>query len=135
MKNLYPDEIDDSIWFGEDMNGNGILDPNEDDGTESPPYDDMDGVLDKGIKDYLTVHSNTSTVNPNTASPEVLKIMMPERYEQILEERQFGHVGGNSSVFRLRSYGKYKGSTHVVEWVVTLAGANRYPAILKMYSL
>ena len=135
MKKLYPEEIDDTIWFGEDLNANGILDPNEDDGAENPPFDDMDGTLDKGIKEYLTVDSNTATINPNTASPDVLKIMMPENYEQILEERQIAHVSGNSSVFRIRSYGKYRGYTHVVEWVVSLGGGDRYPSILKMYSL
>jgi type II secretory pathway component PulK len=134
MKNLYPDEIDDTIWFGEDSNGNGILDPNEDDGFDSPPFDDMDGILDRGIKDFVTVDSGTDKINPNTASPQVLEIMMPDQYEQLIEERQFGPVSGNSSVFRIRSYGKYKGYTHVVEWVVTV-GRGSYPSVIRMYSL
>jgi len=135
MKKLYPDEIDDTIWFGEDMNGNGVLDPNEDDGNETPPLDDFDGVLDRGIKDYVTVDSGSATINANTASRDVLEIMMPDQFEQILSERQFGPVSGNSTVFRIRSYGKYRGYTHVVEWVVTVGGRGTYPSVIRMYSL
>ena len=135
MKKLYPDEIDDSLWFGEDMNGNGKLDPNENDGYDTPPFDDMDDVLDRGIKDFVTVDSGSDKVNGNTASRQVLEIMMPDQYDQIIEDRQFGPVTGNSTVFRVRSYGKYKGYTHVVEWVVTMSGSSKYPSVIRMYSL
>ena len=53
-----------SLFYGEDANRNGRLDPNEDDGAESLPNDDQDGVLDFGLRDYLTVSSrerNTQT--------------------------------------------------------------------------
>lgn len=43
------------ILYGEDTNQNGILDPNENDGNESPPMDNRDGRLDPGIVEYLTV--------------------------------------------------------------------------------
>jgi len=45
------------LLYGEDTNLNGILDPNEDDGDLSPPHDDRNGVLRRGLIDYLTVHS------------------------------------------------------------------------------
>lgn len=45
------------ILFGEDANQNGQLDPNEDDGGESLPWDDEDGVLSLGWISYLTLHS------------------------------------------------------------------------------
>ncbi len=48
--------------FGEDVNLNGVLDPNEDDGEESFPYDNRDGRLDPGILEYVTV----ATREPNT---------------------------------------------------------------------
>ncbi|MFO8008150.1 MAG: helix-hairpin-helix domain-containing protein [Candidatus Brocadiia bacterium] len=48
---------DPELLFGEDRNQNGILDPEEDDGDESPPHDDADGVLDRGIARYLTCRS------------------------------------------------------------------------------
>jgi type II secretory pathway component PulK len=45
------------MLYGEDINQNGILDPNENDGNQSPPMDNADGVLDFGILEYLTVHA------------------------------------------------------------------------------
>jgi len=45
------------VLYGEDLNRNGILDPNENDGEESPPSDNADGVLDFGILEYVTVFS------------------------------------------------------------------------------
>ena len=45
-----------AILYGEDVNRNGILDENENDGPESfPPYDNHDGTLDRGIAHYLTI--------------------------------------------------------------------------------
>ncbi|MEZ6187028.1 MAG: type II secretion system protein GspK [Planctomycetota bacterium] len=49
--------IDEAVLYGEDRNRNGLLDPGEDDGDRSFPPDDADGVLDRGLIDYLTVFS------------------------------------------------------------------------------
>ena len=46
-----------ALWFGEDVNLNGHLDPNEDDGDEQYPPDNHDGRLDHGMRQYFTVHS------------------------------------------------------------------------------
>lgn len=43
------------ILYGEDINMNGVLDPNENDGDETPPADNSDGFLDYGILEYVTV--------------------------------------------------------------------------------
>ncbi len=43
--------------YGEDLNRNGLLDPNEDDGNASPPLDNADSVLDRGWAAYLTIYS------------------------------------------------------------------------------
>lgn len=43
--------------YGEDVNQNGILDPNENDGNQSPPMDNADGILDFGIIEYLTIYA------------------------------------------------------------------------------
>lgn len=51
------------ILYGEDANRNGLLDANEDDGDETPPDDDRDGVLDVGLYRYVTVWSRTPNVN------------------------------------------------------------------------
>lgn len=45
------------LLYGEDANRNGILDPNEDDGDASQPFDNADGILHPGWAAYLTIHS------------------------------------------------------------------------------
>lgn len=54
--------VDELMLYGEDRNRNGLLDPGEDDGDNSYPPDDADGVLDRGLIDYLTVFSRTPNV-------------------------------------------------------------------------
>ena len=69
------------LLYGEDANQNGILDANENDGTDSPPTDNADGTLDRGWFPYLTVWSydknlradGTKRVNINTAQPADLQ--------------------------------------------------------------
>lgn len=48
------------ILQGEDMNQNGLLDPNEDDLDTSAPWDNRDGRLDPGLWEYVTVYSKES---------------------------------------------------------------------------
>lgn len=54
-----------ALFYGEDANRNGILDPGEDDGEASPPSDNADGVLDLGWRDYFTVSSRESNQLPD----------------------------------------------------------------------
>jgi type II secretory pathway component PulK len=58
------------ILYGEDANLNGILDPNENDGDVLPPTDNMDGRLDPGILEYLTVYS-AEPANDTNGNPRV----------------------------------------------------------------
>ncbi|MCA9242332.1 MAG: general secretion pathway protein GspK [Phycisphaerales bacterium] len=52
-----------AILYGEDVNRNGILDQNEDDGDASFPfYDNADGILNPGIAPFLTVWSGEPEV-------------------------------------------------------------------------
>lgn len=51
------------ILFGEDVNRNGRLDPNEDDGDATPPFDDQDGSLNAGWYPYLTLHGREWNVD------------------------------------------------------------------------
>jgi len=53
------------VLFGEDANLNGILDPNENDGDASFPSDDGDGVLKKGILDFVTIYSEEPNKKPD----------------------------------------------------------------------
>jgi len=52
------------VLFGEDTNRNGVLDPNENDASETEPQDDRDSHLDRGLFDYVTVYS----VEPNQSA-------------------------------------------------------------------
>ncbi len=51
------------LLFGEDANENGLLDPEEDDGNDSYPPDNRDGLLDAGWSGVLTVDSSVKNVN------------------------------------------------------------------------
>jgi len=51
------------ILFGEDIDRNGLLSPNEDDGDETFPPDNSDGVLNRGLYPYLTVLSAEDDVS------------------------------------------------------------------------
>lgn len=56
------------ILYGEDTNMNGVLDPNENDGDESPPSDNRDGRLDPGLMEYLTVHTRPGTMGADSVA-------------------------------------------------------------------
>jgi len=49
--------FDAALVFGEDVNRNGLMEANENDGPDSSPDDDADGVLDTGLATYLTTFS------------------------------------------------------------------------------
>ena len=51
------------ILFGEDINRNGVLDPNEDDGEKSLPLDNQDGKLQRGWASFLTLWSQESNLD------------------------------------------------------------------------
>ncbi|HLU50371.1 MAG TPA: hypothetical protein VK116_19880, partial [Planctomycetota bacterium] len=53
------------LLYGEDADGDGRLDPEEDDGATRPPNDDGDGVLDGGLRDWLTVWNVGLAVDAN----------------------------------------------------------------------
>ncbi len=55
-------------FMGEDANLNGLLDPEEDDGDESFPPDNRDGVLDAGWSGSVTI--NSSAANQTAAGQE-----------------------------------------------------------------
>lgn len=60
------------LLYGEDMNFNGRLDPNENDGDESLPQDDHNGALRAGLLRYLSTFGD-GKVNPNMAPVEILQ--------------------------------------------------------------
>lgn len=60
------------LFMGEDVNQNGLLDPEEDDRNESQPPDNGDGVLDAGWSGNLTVDS--SVRNDNAAGEDRVNV-------------------------------------------------------------
>jgi type II secretory pathway component PulK len=94
------------VLYGEDANLNGVLDSNENDGDVSPPSDNRDGRLDRGILDYVTVYSHepatttNSTARLNVASANFLQQLAAvlgnklgtDRANQVL--RRFAGGGG-----------------------------------------
>jgi len=51
------------ILYGEDYDRNGLLTTNEDDGELSFPFDNGDGVLNRGLLSYVTVYSQEYNVS------------------------------------------------------------------------
>jgi DNA uptake protein ComE-like DNA-binding protein len=81
------------VFLGEDTNRNGSLDPNEDDGDQSPPHDNQDGLLQPGMLEYVTAFSsqpattisgsqrtNVTTLSPlNTTAQRTLRQLMTRK--------------------------------------------------------
>ncbi|MFA5865236.1 MAG: hypothetical protein WC975_11185 [Phycisphaerae bacterium] len=113
------------IIFGEDMNRNGILDPNEDDGKKSLPIDNGDGVLDRGLYPYITIYSrDTEFTDSDPFMPRIniqetpsleLKLILdgklrPEIIDFIIKLKSANADFGNSpaSLLVMDSNGKIK---------------------------
>ncbi len=56
---------DAEILYGEDLNRNGVLDVNENDGTAALPVDDRNGRLDPGILEFVTVAAKEPLTTTN----------------------------------------------------------------------
>lgn len=71
--------VDGTLIFGEDMNRNGLLDANENDGETSMPLDNGDGIMDRGLAPYITVYSREPEVcDSNAFMPRVNITMLPD---------------------------------------------------------
>ncbi|HVY69807.1 MAG TPA: hypothetical protein VHH73_07745 [Verrucomicrobiae bacterium] len=53
------------LLYGEDVNLNGILDRNENDGDTTPPSDNQDSKLNPGMLEFFTVYSRQPTTDTN----------------------------------------------------------------------
>ena len=51
------------LLYGEDVDRNGLMTPNEDDGDTTFPPDNQDDVLNRGLYPYLTVYSYENNVS------------------------------------------------------------------------
>lgn len=75
------------LLYGEDANRNGLLDPNEDDGDASPPFDNQDGTLQVGWQAFLTLDSRESNLDSQGATKiNVNDGLLTDLYEKLAEE-------------------------------------------------
>jgi len=109
-------EMDLSILYGEDVNRNGALDPNEDDADESEPADNKDGALNPGLVEYLTVYSR----EPNTTPEGEERININEASEKELRDifnETFGNQRANEISASLEQHrGNYWSTIEFVFW-------------------
>jgi competence ComEA-like helix-hairpin-helix protein len=104
---LLLERVDVELLFGEDRNGNGLLDANEDDGDQSWPPDNADGRLYRGLAGLLTTWSaarnvtadGETRININSASAQEmtrsLSGISSQEAESIVEHRKkknFTHI-------------------------------------------
>jgi type II secretory pathway component PulK len=102
------------LLYGEDTNLNGTLDPNENDGDNSPPYDNRDGRLDPGILEYVTVYSR----QPNTRADGSARVNIstPQGRQQLPEV--LGEILGEDRA----------------QEIAAQAGDGNFPSVLQFYA-
>ena len=86
------------ILYAEDVNLNGYLETNENDGEAREPYDDKDDILKRGLLSYVTVYSfdrnqdkiGRPRINLNTADDSTLatELQLEEGHVNWILERQ-----------------------------------------------
>jgi len=90
------------LFYGEDANRNGILDPNEDDGNESPPNDNADGILNLGFRDFLTVSSRERNTMPGGNKKININNGIVAEMFDLLEEEFGTEIATFVTAYRLR---------------------------------
>ncbi|MBN2375424.1 MAG: helix-hairpin-helix domain-containing protein [Sedimentisphaerales bacterium] len=88
------------LLYGEDLNLNGLLETNENDGDLTAPPDNKDGILDRGLLAYVTVYSfdnnldghQRQRVNVNLATAAELRdiLGLSEAHANWIEENRDG---------------------------------------------
>lgn len=82
------------ILFGEDTNRNGVLDENENDGDQSAPRDNSDGLIQPGILEYVTVYSRQPNTRPGGGRR--INISTPQTRPQLVALLQRLYGGGRA---------------------------------------
>lgn len=76
-------DVDRQLLDGEDWNRNGVLDPGENDGNRTPPPDNGDGRLERGLRHYVTVYSSEPNISITTGER---RINVSDADEDAIEE-------------------------------------------------
>lgn len=95
------------LMFGEDQNANGILDPEEDDGMETAPNDNRDGVLQSGLSEYLTLISAESVMDKQ-GDP---KIHLNSKEMAAMYDRILARLGSEAALYIVA------GRLHGIYWL------------------
>jgi len=74
---------DEVALFGEDVNGNRYLDRSEDDGDATPPLDNADGALDRGLARFFTLYARDKELDPNGQARLDLKSAGQEQLQRL----------------------------------------------------
>jgi DNA uptake protein ComE-like DNA-binding protein len=101
-----------ALLYGEDANRNGVLDPNENDGNQTAPDDNSDGRVDRGLVDYVTVHSRepnrrsdgSARINVSGVTQELTDLLRETFGEQRAAEIQSRLGGGGGNVRSLLEF-------------------------------
>ena len=84
------------VLYGEDVNLNGVLDLNENDGLNSPPtYDNRDGRLDSGVLEYLTIYSREPDIGTNGSARISVNSIGQSQLSSLMQET-FGQQRANA---------------------------------------
>ena len=75
------------LLYGEDLNRNGVLDENENDGDGSPPFDDGNGILNPGFLEYFTVYSREVNLRTNGEPRINVNAAVTTNLTQLLQDR------------------------------------------------
>ena len=86
------------VLLDEDVNRNGVLDANEDDGEDSEPSDNRDGRLGRGLLPFVTVYS----AEPNTDSEGKPRVNVNDSQTQGLSDLLNKNVSADRAAMILR---------------------------------
>jgi len=106
------------LLYGEDINRNGVLDLNENDGDLTYPPDNQDGRLDPGILEYVTVYTTKPDTEAEGSQAIDLNDDEDDQLEELLEETfgseradEISTPGGNTTYDSVLEYYTASGMT------------------------
>ena len=87
------------LLFGEDLNRNGVLDLNENDGAVTLPVDDRNGRLDPGLLEYVTAYTREPLTSTNgTARLNIRQNAAQNQQLRTLLETNLGGIRNKKSI-------------------------------------
>jgi type II secretory pathway component PulK len=106
------------LLYGEDINRNGVLDLNENDGDLTYPPDNQDGRLDPGILEYVTVYTTKPDTEAEGSQAIDLNNDEDDQLDELLEETfgseradEISTPGGNTTYDSVLEYYTASGMT------------------------